>query len=394
MNQEYKIRVLRTFNELEEIHDFWQAMVRHPNTDYDFYATIVRSRPEVQGPAVFVLYHFTTPVAMLIGRIEEAPMDVKFGYVTLPTPRLRQLVLLYGGVCGEVTDLAAKLFFREIKALLKQKVVDAVVFNYLPRDSNLFTAMTNQIPFGCRDHVLLPNPHWSTRLPKTLDEFMNKIAKNHRYGIRRQAKILEAAFPNEVEVLCLTKDGEVQKLCTDSERIAGKTYQRSLGVLALDSREMLERLSVHARSGSLRGYVLYIRKEPCAFWIGTLYKGVFFMDFTGYDTRYQTFAIGTYLFMKLIEDLCRNTTASSLDFGFGDAVYKKKFGDTSWPEMTVMLFPATVKGITLNALRQTTALLTLGITRVFSNRFLQAVKTRWRKQRAEKLKNEPAQVNA
>jgi CelD/BcsL family acetyltransferase involved in cellulose biosynthesis len=95
---------------------------------------------------------------------------------------------------------------------------------------------------------------------------------------------------------------------------------------------------------------LYVRDAPCAFWIGTLYKNTFYLNFTGYDPDYRNYEPGTILFIKMLEDLI-SQNLKHLDFGFGDAFYKQSFCDQNLQEASVYIFAPIFKGIGINSAR-------------------------------------------
>lgn len=53
----------------------------------------------------------------------------------------------------------------------------------------------------------------------------------------------------------------------------------------------------------------------------------------------------------MIEDLCEDGSITVLDLGFGDAEYKRRFGDRSWQEADVHLFAPRARPISINVLR-------------------------------------------
>jgi CelD/BcsL family acetyltransferase involved in cellulose biosynthesis len=134
---------------------------------------------------------------------------------------------------------------------------------------------------------------------------------------------------------------EVASFCTDAERIARTTYLRGLGKGFYDNEEMRSRLDLAARRGWMRGYILYANEKPCAFWLGTMYQNVLYLDYTGYDSELRDFTPGHILFLKMIEHLHAQEEICGIDFGFGDADYKKRFGDRNWEESDLYLFNAT-----------------------------------------------------
>jgi CelD/BcsL family acetyltransferase involved in cellulose biosynthesis len=86
-----------------------------------------------------------------------------------------------------------------------------------------------------------------------------------------------------------------------------------------------------------------------------LYRCVFRIGVPGYDPALAQLRVGTFVLMKLIEDLCADETVGTVDYGFGDAEYKRRFGTRSWQEEDVFVYATTARGIRINLVR--TALL-------------------------------------
>ena len=84
--------------------------------------------------------------------------------------------------------------------------------------------------------------------------------------------------------------------------------------------------------------LLYLHGEPVAFQLGTAYRGTYAASGTAFDPAHSEERPGTYLLMKVIEQLCADPAVDRLDFGFGDADYKRAFADESWVEQDVEVF--------------------------------------------------------
>ena len=86
-----------------------------------------------------------------------------------------------------------------------------------------------------------------------------------------------------------------------------------------------------------------------------------------------------FLFLRMVEDLCLNNGIKLIDFGFGEAEYKRNYCDQKWEEASIYIFAPTFSGVTLNFLRSSTALLSR-LAKALLERFniLQNVKRRWR----------------
>src|SRR5439155_3981179 len=97
---EVSTRIVRDLGEIEEIRGVWSAWNRQPNSDIDFYLTVLRCGPEVVRPHIIVLNRGGLPNALLIGRIEDTRFELKMGYRTVFRPAARTLTFVNGGLLG------------------------------------------------------------------------------------------------------------------------------------------------------------------------------------------------------------------------------------------------------------------------------------------------------
>jgi CelD/BcsL family acetyltransferase involved in cellulose biosynthesis len=167
--------------------------------------------------------------------------------------------------------------------------------------------------------------------------------------LKRIGKVLERDFPGRVAYRTFRSPEEVDRACADVEAVAAKTYQRGIGAGFANNEENRKRFRLCAEKGWLRVYALYIDDQPRAFWSGTLYRGIFHLDFTGFDPELRKYEPGTAVFLKMIEDLCASGV-TLVDFGLGTAPYKERFGDTSWEEISPWVFAPGFRGNTLGLL--------------------------------------------
>ena len=95
---------------------------------------------------------------------------------------------------------------------------------------------------------------------------------------------------------------------------------------------------------------------PCAFHHGDLYRGRFRHGRPGYDPDFAHLRVGTYLLLKLFKRaLIRHPEAAFVDYGVGDADYKRRFGSRSWREGSLVVYAPTFRATRVNVVR--TALL-------------------------------------
>ncbi len=354
VSRDCSIEIARTPEEVSTLRWMWQEMECHPYADIDFFLMIVDSRPEIVRPHVMVLSCDGHPQAILVGRIEEKPFDIKIGYKTLFQINARILTTVYEARLGKASASFDAAFVAELVKCLKQGEADVVLLDHLLPDSSLYRCATMNPGILSRDLSPVTSTHRAMRLPGTTQALYQGFSPHLRRQARKIAKRLMNEFNGRVRIECFREPDTVDCMIQIIEQIAAKTYQRALGVGFTDNLEIRRRMHFASGRGWLRTYVLYLEDRPCAFWIGTLYKTTFYSEFQGYDPSYANYSLGNFVTMKTLEALCFEG-ATQIDHGFGDAHYKRRFGDREWQEASVCIFAPTFKGATLSLLSSTTA---------------------------------------
>jgi CelD/BcsL family acetyltransferase involved in cellulose biosynthesis len=138
-------------------------------------------------------------------------------------------------------------------------------------------------------------------------------------------------------------------------------------------------LVLAAERGWLRSYILFINNRPVAFDTALQYKNCFYLQNGGYDPAFSEIEPGINLFLGYLAELIDDGNIQCVDFGFGDAQYKRHICNESWNEESVYLFAPTLKAILLNLILTLNARLTKHISMLLRKSALyEKVKKFWR----------------
>jgi CelD/BcsL family acetyltransferase involved in cellulose biosynthesis len=174
------------------------------------------------------------------------------------------------------------------------------------------------------------------------------------------------------------------------ETISAKTYHRGLGVGFADSAETRGLFEMALDHGWLRAYVLYVRGTPYAFWEGLMYRQSFFPISTAYDPALEEHRPGAFLLMHIVEQLC-GERVNQIDFGLGDANYKRWYSNQNWQEAALCIYAPSMKGLALFMLKTPMALMEHTMKKSLEKaRLLQRVKTLWRRHVCGRQQEAPA----
>ena len=144
---------------------------------------------------------------------------------------------------------------------------------------------------------------------------------------------------------------DIDEMFAATETVAAKTYQRGLGVALADNDQARRLVTLGLERGWFRTWVLYVGEDPVAFWPGWTYGGAFYIGTPGYDPALAEYRLGTYILMRIIEELCTDPEVATIDYGPGDSEYKRRFSNVEWDETDVLVFAPTFRGARINLTR-------------------------------------------
>jgi len=373
------VRVLCSEPEIVACRKAWERLQQHPNADWGFFGLINHLRNEIESPCIFELSSREEVRSLWAGRLERARLPLRLGYLRLGTIPVRCLSIITGGTMGDDSLESCRELLAAAQRVLVAKRLDFILLSYLPCEHPLFKLAARDLsPWYCRDWGVIPSTPWRMTLPASFGGFLAKRSKKHTYWLKRLPRVLEEAFPGQVSMRVFRAPSEVTEFCRDSEAVSRLTYQHQLGESLRADRESLARCMLLAENGSLRGYILYVKNEPAAYWLATAFHSTLHLNLTGYNPELKKFEIGTVLLLKLFADHC-GTGIEKVDFGLGGALYKERFGDESFTEASVRIYRACPRSLFINAFSGGNERVSAGMRALLQKLgVLQKVKTLWR----------------
>jgi hypothetical protein len=345
------VRIVSSLAEIEEVRERWEAApVGRHDADIDFYLAFAASRPEFVRPYVLLLERGGELEAMMVARVEDIRLRAGIGYRTVFSARTRSITLVHGGLVG-VDDRSAPLLLYALQQSLARREADLLFLPAQRTDSPLYRAALDTVPAYRRQPFEGRGVHRTLALPDTFDEFLRSRSKSTRESVKRYRKKVERDLGDRLELRVYRDPADIERIFADTEPVAALTYQRGLGVALSDTPEQRALIEVGLRRGWYRVYVLSLDGKTIAFWPGSAHGGTFHIGTPGYDPAYADYRIGTYLQMRMFEDLIADPDTNAVDYGLGDAEYKRRFGSESWDEADLHVFAATPRALAVNAAR-------------------------------------------
>jgi GNAT acetyltransferase-like protein len=349
---ERRVRVLRQVAEFDSMREAWHGLLSDQvAADPDFFEAALAAEEQILRPHVVVLERGDEVEAMLVARVERLEFGVRAGYRKLYSPWVDAITIVQGGILGDVDEPTFRLLLGSVRASLAAGEADVAVFRFLPLDSMLYRIASTEPSFLCRQHLAGSEVHWELELPESRAAIMQSLSSSSRQTVNRYTRKLEREYGDRISMRVFTEPAELDDFFGDVEPVSAKTYQRALGVSFGDTSAHRERTRAAMENGWFRGYLLYLDGVPCAFHYGELYRGRFRHGRPGYDPELGHLRVGTYLLLRVFDDLIEHPDARIVDYGIGDADYKRRFGTRSWREGNVVVYAPTLRAATVNLLR-------------------------------------------
>jgi len=298
---------------------------------------------------------------------------------------MRCLSIIYGGILGQPTKETSVVLIRELMNILSRGEVDTIEFNHIRMESPLYQLSRKMPGVFSRDYFPIIEPHWVMTIPKNIESFYQTISSGSRKQYKKCIRRLEREFPGQVRYQIYSQENHFDEAIKYVSLISEKTYQYSMGCGFVNNCFTRTLLQKAAQKGWLRIHILFIGSEACAFEIWLRYKKIYFGHGIGFDPKWKKWRVGTVLFLKTIEILCADTAVEFIDFGFGDADYKRSYADIQWQEASVYIFARRFYPSCINILRTCVAAMNAVLEYVLNKSGLtNRIKRFWRNRLEEK----------
>lgn len=327
---------------------YWEQWQNHPNNDFEHFKLICELWHTVLYPRVIVAERNGRPCTLLLGRVEQTEFHGKIGYLKVAKVSARALKIVHEGLIGDTDGEIVESMLQNTWDALKSREADVVVFEHVKEGSSVFRALFDDklAPLrGCKPIWTL---HWEMEVPGEPGATLKKMKSLNRRRVRRKLEALSTDHTGRICWRWLDGADNLPQLLERLEPVAARNYLRKIGAGFVNDREHQERFALFGGRDQFRVQTLEIDDSVRAFWIGVVYGQVFYSLETAYDQELEDYSPGTLVLLRVIDELSREGVRR-IDFGFGDAHYKRRFSDRSRREASLFLYASTVKGLILRS---------------------------------------------
>ena len=376
-NKNLEFNIFENLKDLETLREDWERMRCHPNSDIDYFMALMLSdKDNIIKPYIFVFKENGNVKAIIVGRIETKCITITIGYKKLFKFNVKAYTINNQGFLGSISEDVFSILRSQLEQLVNNKTVDIVFFSFIDTGSRIFELLKNN---ELKNFFVIwgdDNLHWKISNLDTFQKYMQSISYKFRKNLNRsKRKILN----KNICIRNYTTLENVDQFLSFAEDIAKKSYQRGLGVGFINSSKDNMLTKVAARLNWLNSYVIFFDDTPVAFERIYLYDNKLFCQDAAYDPKYRDYDLGTNLFIYIIEEAFKNPKKKEIDFGLGDAEYKRRFGNEYFCEKVLYLFARTNRTFVIFMLMKISKYLNENI-KSYSNRYtiINSVKRMWR----------------
>jgi Acetyltransferase (GNAT) domain len=293
------------------------------------------------------------PCLLMVGQLVRERLRWRLGYGITLASRARTILVRRGGLLGDVTRPALEFLREYLDELLRRGGADAIHLRDLPSGSGVADVFASYSHWLWRDRSPATTTNWRLRVPASFDEWQNANSRREREDTKRYDKRIRRDVGDAVRVEIVRQLADVDRAAEVADQIARKTYQRGIGAGFRDSAPVRARWRAGASEGALDVRLLWFGDQPVAYTCGFVFEGTLWLEHLGYDPAFRRFRPGMFLLLRLIEDLAGRGDVHTIDFGIGDADYKRRLCDQHSEVVSVYVFAPTLRGLWLNSLRAT-----------------------------------------
>lgn len=307
-------------------------ITQHP----DYVINEIANTPAVQErPALMVEHHGqgdSQTMAILLPKDIRPTIAAGLG----PAGTLHGYRLAGNRLLGDQNVASQRLLLSGIADRLRSLRAGFLLIEDLDDATSLWAALQAEprnklralIPGGFQERLRI-------RLPAEASQYWSKFSSKTRYKFRRRQKRI-----GETRLVRVTRVDQSVEFLQYAQEVSLNSWQtQRFGLRVKNDDSQTQLLTTLALHGALRCYLLFHRETPLAFVMGHQFHGCYDYEEVGYDRRYAEHSPGQVLLLKVLEDLFEHDQPEWLDFGGGDADYKRLFANHTARSGNVWLMP-------------------------------------------------------
>ena len=337
-------------NSLEQI-DFhrsdWEGLLKSTNStniysDPIFFSKMYKFRAESAIPHIVLFYIQNKLSGMIIGWKAEKINPYKIGYFKFHSPKLSSLVVEIGGIISDGKDLTNEEITKYLANQLQSRKIDLLNINHIFHSHPLWNLLIEGNSLTSKP-LFNNSINWIARIRdgETGDKIENNSSKTLN-GIRRRERKLLTYFKNELEIVDCSNTTNIELFINSADSISKQSYQYAINVGIKNTPKWHQIICSLAENNFLGAYLLMNNDIPISYIFGFKFKDVFYLYATAYDNKLNKYSPGEYLRNKVV-DILIGEEINVIDFGYGEADYKRLYGTDGNEEASLHIYGFNLK---------------------------------------------------
>ena len=333
---------ITSLEEISSIKKEWQQLVDNLEEtnvyiDPDYFARSFNSRAKDAIPFILLFQKDEIPKAILIGWTKDQKVPCSLGYLKFDTPNLKSLEIEIGGIITDNTDKSAEIIKSYLNKILKEREIELLLVDHIAQANPVWNSLVNGVGLNSKA-IYKESVAWVSKIYDKQTDSVNEInSSKTRAKFRRKSRRLLEKFDNQLELRTLSSQDDLDFFIKNADIIGQKSYQYAIDVGIKDNKTWRDTLHSLIEGNYFRSYLLMNNERPIAYSYGIIYKDYFYQFATSYDPEFRKYSPGEYLRLEFTKKLV-DEKIGFIDYGYGDADYKRMFGTHSTEEATLKIY--------------------------------------------------------
>ena len=178
----------------------------------------------------------------------------------------------------------------------------------------------------------------------SFDEYLQQMRHKYRHELLRKRKRVAEHNGGGIDLRAYRSEPEARAFYPLASAVSRKTYQRRLLDVGLPETAAFQaELLARAERDTMRGYLLFHENTPIAYAYCIVTGDYLRFQYIGYDPAYRNWSVGNVLIGEALRCAIGENRFAIIDFGSGEAQYKRVFATGSLRCATVFFFRPTVR---------------------------------------------------
>jgi CelD/BcsL family acetyltransferase involved in cellulose biosynthesis len=205
-----------------------------------------------------------------------------------------------------------------------------------------------KITSGYLRYIPATSVHYFVEPGSSFGEYLGRMPRKCRHELLRKMRRFTERSRGEIDLRVYRSPAEASVFYPLACALSRKTYQHRLLDVGLAETAAFEaELIGQTQRDAMRGYLLFYREAPIAYAYCTVAGDCLRFRFIGYDPQFADLSAGIVLIYGAMASAIDEGRFALIDFGSGEAQYKRSFATGSLRCATVFLFRPTIRNLVI-----------------------------------------------